>query len=108
MNSTKYVGFEVLTAVMRNVAVFWDTALCGPYANHVSVERLIFDPEVGGDTFLRNVGLHMDYTALYFRRWQHSVQQLRSQSLRFISVYKKTLFADVLAHIFLRQSFRWH
>jgi hypothetical protein len=32
---------------------------------------LIFDPENGGDTFLRNVGLHTDYKALYPKRWQH-------------------------------------
>jgi predicted membrane channel-forming protein YqfA (hemolysin III family) len=25
----------------------------------------IFDPEVGGYTFLRNVGSYMDYTAIY-------------------------------------------
>jgi hypothetical protein len=31
---------------------------------------LIFDPEDGGDTFLRNVSSHTDYTALYPRRWQ--------------------------------------
>jgi hypothetical protein len=24
-----------------------------------------------GDTFLRNPGLHMDYTAMYHRRFQH-------------------------------------
>jgi hypothetical protein len=34
--------------------------------------RLIFDPEDGGDTFLRNIGSHTHYTALYPRRWQCS------------------------------------
>jgi hypothetical protein len=34
--------------------------------------RLIFCPEDGGDTFLRKVCSHMDYTALYPRRFQHS------------------------------------
>jgi hypothetical protein len=33
--------------------------------------RLIFDPEDGSDTFLRNVGSDMDYTALYLMRWQN-------------------------------------
>jgi hypothetical protein len=32
--------------------------------------RLIFDPEDGGETFLRNVGSYTDYTVLYPRRWQ--------------------------------------
>jgi hypothetical protein len=30
--------------------------------------RLIFDPEDGGDIFLRNVGSYTDYTVLYNRR----------------------------------------
>jgi hypothetical protein len=29
----------------------------------------IFYPEDEGDTFLRNVSSHTDYTALYIRRW---------------------------------------
>jgi hypothetical protein len=33
---------------------------------------VIFDPEDGGDTFLRNVGSFTDYTALYPRIWQFS------------------------------------
>jgi hypothetical protein len=28
-----YVGFEVLTAVVMNVALFWDIAPCSPYVN---------------------------------------------------------------------------
>jgi hypothetical protein len=28
-----YVEFEVLTAAVRNVAIYWDTAPCTPYAN---------------------------------------------------------------------------
>jgi hypothetical protein len=48
---------EVLTAVVMNA---------------VNCSTLIFwlsDSEDGGDTFLRNVGSHIDYTALYLRRW---------------------------------------
>jgi hypothetical protein len=32
----------------------------------------LFGPEEGGDTFLRNVGSHLDYTAPYHRilQWQ--------------------------------------
>jgi hypothetical protein len=34
--------------------------------------RLIFDPDDGGGTFLRNVGSYTDYTVPYSRRWQLS------------------------------------
>jgi hypothetical protein len=34
--------------------------------------QLIFDLEDGGDTFLRNIGSHTEYTALYPTIWQHS------------------------------------
>jgi hypothetical protein len=34
------VAFEVLTAVDINVAVFYDIALCSPYVNDVSEERI--------------------------------------------------------------------
>jgi hypothetical protein len=72
--------------------VFWDTAPCSPlkvkrrfggtYRHHlhgriISQARkqlgLFFDPEDGGNIFLRNVGrLATDYTALYARREQTS------------------------------------
>jgi hypothetical protein len=32
-NDLKLVGFEVLTAVVMNVAIFWDIAPCSPYVN---------------------------------------------------------------------------
>jgi hypothetical protein len=72
------VGFEVLTAVVMKFAIFWDIALCSLYMSWLGYLpslvscSLIFDPEDGGDTFLRNVGSYMDYTALYPRRWQIS------------------------------------
>jgi hypothetical protein len=84
------VRFEVLTAVVINVAFFWDIAPFSPYvkrrfggtchlssfaypaATHWFLALLIFDPEDGIDTFLRNVGSHTDYAALYPRRWEHS------------------------------------
>jgi hypothetical protein len=59
-NPTDFVGFEVFTAVIMKSIIFWDTTPCSP---------LSFDPEDGGDIFLRNVCLNStDYTALYPRR----------------------------------------
>jgi hypothetical protein len=60
---------EVLTAVDMNVAIFWGIALCeptfrrnvSPHAARWILALQIFDPKDGGDTFLRNVGSHMDY-----------------------------------------------
>jgi hypothetical protein len=53
-----------------SVADFWDIEPCRLYVNllRAILVRLIFDPEDGADTFLRNVGSHTDYTALYPRR----------------------------------------
>jgi hypothetical protein len=48
-----HVGFEVLTMVDMNVALFWVTAPSSPYMNR---------------RFRRNVGSHTVYTALYPRR----------------------------------------
>jgi hypothetical protein len=69
----KLVEFEVLTAVVMKVAIFWDIAPYSPYitrrfggtyhlhpyASYLKANwflaRLIFDPEAGGDTFLQNI-----------------------------------------------------
>jgi hypothetical protein len=53
-NSIYNVGLKVLTAVVMNVAIFWDIALFQRTA-----------------TFLWNVSSHMDYMALYTRWWHH-------------------------------------
>jgi hypothetical protein len=76
------VGVEVMTAVVMDVAIFWDTAPCIPVVNRRIGEfciaicwllsRLIFYPEDGGNMLLRNIIAHKDYTALYPRIWQHS------------------------------------
>jgi hypothetical protein len=77
------VGFEVLTVVVMKSTIFWDIKLCsllkvnrrfgGTYRLHLQGRRissvvlstsfdagfllgLFFDPEDGGDMFLRNVG----------------------------------------------------
>jgi hypothetical protein len=50
------VGFEVFTAVVLKSIIFWDMTPCSA--------ELFYDPEDGGDTFLRNVGYHSThYTA---------------------------------------------
>jgi hypothetical protein len=70
------------------VAVFWDTAPCGPdmIRRFRGTRRLYlhcptacyklvscqtdFEPEDGYDNFLRNVGSRADHVAIYTRRWQ--------------------------------------
>jgi hypothetical protein len=53
------VEFEVLTAVVMKVGMFWDIAACSPYVN----QRL-------GRMFLPNAVSYTDYTPLYPRRCQ--------------------------------------
>jgi hypothetical protein len=62
-----YAGFVVLIAVVMNSSLFW-SAVC--YLLHAGfLLGLYFDPENGGNMFLRNVGcLSTDCTALYPRR----------------------------------------
>jgi hypothetical protein len=64
-----------------NVAIVWDIAPCSPYMNRRFEGHLLhvgflfgwfFYSEDGGDTFLRNIGSHTDYTALYPIIWQLS------------------------------------
>jgi hypothetical protein len=42
----------------------------------------IFSPEEEGDMLFRNVSWHTDYTALYSRRWQHSLLPLCEPQVR--------------------------
>jgi hypothetical protein len=72
-----FVGFEVLTAVVMKSIIFWDITQCSPlkvnrrfggtYRLHLQallatcfytgfLLGLYFDPEDGGDMFVRNVG----------------------------------------------------
>jgi hypothetical protein len=52
------VGFEVLIAVVMRSTVFWDIrrALLATCFYAGFLLGLFFDPEDGGDMFLRNVG----------------------------------------------------
>jgi hypothetical protein len=84
-----FVGFEVLTAVVMKISIFWDTTPSSPLKDnrcfggtcrlHLQdrrISQLFFDPE-DGDMFLRNVGwFWTDYAALYPRRWNSPVLYL--------------------------------
>jgi hypothetical protein len=88
LNICTSVGFEVFTAVVMKSTIFWDMTLCSPlslnrrfggiYRLHFQLAcwfcwTYFFDPEDGGDMFLRNVGYNStDYTASYPRRWYSS------------------------------------
>jgi hypothetical protein len=76
-----YVGFEVLTAVIMNISPpssGLNKPITIPARNHVpelatcfhrGILLRLFDPEDGGDMFLRNVGwLSTDYMTLYPRK----------------------------------------
>jgi hypothetical protein len=77
MSTLVCVEFEILTAVVMKSSIFWDIRPCSP----LKIKRrfggtcrihagfllgLFFDPEYGGDLFLRNVGLlSTDYMVSY-------------------------------------------
>jgi hypothetical protein len=81
-----YVRFEVFTAVTMKNAVFWDVAPCRSCVNRLIglqsaatcsrwfLTRGFLYSENGGDTFLRNVGLHNIYTAPHPRRRHSSLK----------------------------------
>jgi hypothetical protein len=52
----KNVVLEVLTAVDVKSSVFWDIPPCGPLKVNRCFGGSFFDPEDGGDMFLRKVG----------------------------------------------------
>jgi hypothetical protein len=82
----KVVGLEILTALVMNGSIFWNIMpryplevyrrFGGPVYLHICnmlhavfLLSLFFDPEVGGDIFLRNFGsLSTEYMALLHRR----------------------------------------
>jgi hypothetical protein len=80
VQNIKLVGVLQHEKERMHTATLWNVSQCslhkirsfGAPATSCFLVRLIFDPKYGGDNFLRNVGSHMDYAALYTRRWQHS------------------------------------
>jgi hypothetical protein len=103
--------FQVLTVLVMNSAIFRDTALCSTYVSrrfrgtwpgipaacHI-LARLTFDAENGGDTFLRNVGSHTHYTALYPRGWQRPIVRLdvEMSAVTWAASCKKYVFISAL------------
>jgi hypothetical protein len=69
------------------------SSFCLATCSRLFLARLIFDPEDGGDTFLRNVGSYTDYTALYPRRWQFSeVQRFTARPVSSVIVVTDDVF----------------
>jgi hypothetical protein len=52
---------------------------------------LIFDPEDGGDTFLRNVGSYTDYTVLYPKKMATFVTTAVKTSTPILTTFLQTL-----------------
>jgi hypothetical protein len=120
-----HVGFEVFTAVVMKSIIFWDVTPCsllrcnrrfgGTYRIHLQGRRkfclppayllvlaeIFFDPEDGGDMFLRNVCcISTHYTASHPRRWYAS-----SPPLQFIKNTSDVKPCHLLASLpFLRLS----
>jgi hypothetical protein len=74
-----YVGFEVITAVAMDVAIFWDIAQCLATCCTPASRSPDFLPDDRSDKLLRNVGSQMDCTALYLRHSFPSITWRRKQ-----------------------------
>jgi hypothetical protein len=104
IKQTMKVIFEVLTAVDRNVAIFWDMAPCsfyvirnfeGTYQLHLQGRKLVEQETCVlqmashlGYIFLQNVDSSIDYTALYPTIWQHS-------KINYVGIMKNGVFWDI-------------
>jgi hypothetical protein len=66
---SKYRRFEVFATVTVKNAVFWDVAAT---CSRWFLAPGFLNPEDGGDTLLRNVGIHKIYTAPHPRRRHYS------------------------------------
>jgi hypothetical protein len=84
---------------------FWDMTPCSALSGVLArcVAELFYDPEDGGDTFLRNVGYHLThYTASYLRR-RYSSEVLLTKRLGLHRQRYLTHSANII-HSFV---FRW-
>jgi hypothetical protein len=106
-----YVGTEVLTAVVMKSSILWDITPCSPLKikwcfggicrlhlqdwrlsqarnQHEAGSKqgllfLLFNPEDGGEIFLRNVGwFSTDYTALYIFVVLHPFSKILQQAMK--------------------------
>jgi hypothetical protein len=74
------IRFEVFTAVTRKNAVFWDVAAAT--CSRWYLTGFLY-PEDGGDTFLRNIGLHNIYTTPHPRRWYSCISRIYREDVSF-------------------------
>jgi hypothetical protein len=71
-----YSGFEILTAVVMNVAMFCDIAPCCSYVNRRfgGIYHLHLQGRKSTKKETIMVPSHTDFTALYITKWQYSKQ----------------------------------
>jgi hypothetical protein len=93
------VRYEVLKST-----IFWNITLLATCFHFAIILSLFFEPENGGDMFLRNVGWHSkDYTELYRRRWYSSIQDCVQESMQKLEI----VFYNVTTVLFKKWSRSW-
>jgi hypothetical protein len=112
-----WVRFEIFTAVVMKSIIFWDVSPCsllslnrrfgGTYRLLLATCLLscscwnyFFDPEDGGDMFLRNVGCNStDYTASHPRRWYSCLLEIWSSQNGY---FESAIFRDMTPYILVK------
>jgi hypothetical protein len=79
-------GYEIFTAVIMKVAIFWDIAPCGPYVNGLFSGA--YDFHLQWTKISRNVVSLTDYTALLSRK----IVTFKTHNAR---SYKQTIYCAV-------------
>jgi hypothetical protein len=79
---TLSIKFKFCNETLESLSgsIFWVMTPCSLHMNLLArlfLARLIFYPENGGNTFLRNVGSHTDYAALYRKRYNYCCENLK-------------------------------